>query len=157
MLVALIVLESPVVDLTLLVLFLTLSLTLFLLILMPLKMVSAIKLTAKNIFSSIGEYDIDNTSVWVCTSIPSPGVRGASVTPKEDPVLWYMAVVGLVLSLVSIILVLVTHCVFKELRSLPGKNCASIHIRNETKGSGYYSVVHFDIIMIIIVIIITII
>ena len=79
-----------------------------------------------------GTFLFINDTVWVCTQfssiyeVPSTDEVARQSEAKDDIVLIVLTYVGLGLSILSMILVLVTYSLFKELRTLPGINLMNL-------------------------------
>lgn len=85
---------------------------------------------AANITYDSTQFEFQGNNAWICSNY-------TNVTPTEHAVpwiskfgnnlvLWYFTVCGLSLSIVSLFTLLVTYFIFKELRTMPGKNLMSL-------------------------------
>jgi len=86
---------------------------------------------------STGEYDVNGEKVMICTNYTnyqvnytntSTQVIEPNITAKtESRILWYFTVVGFSVSVFALVLTLVIHSIFAEMRRpLPGKNLMSL-------------------------------
>ncbi|XP_046849389.1 uncharacterized protein LOC124442921 [Xenia sp. Carnegie-2017] len=77
-----------------------------------------------------GEYDIRNGEIFICIS---DGLQNKTRTinwtaDSSTTVGEYLTFFGLIISMVSLFLVIITHFLFPELRNLPGKNVMNLSI-----------------------------
>ena len=86
---------------------------------------------------STGEYDVNGEKVMICTNYTdyqvnytntSTQVIEPNITAKtESRILWYFTVIGFSVSVFALVLTLVIHSIFGEMRRpLPGKNLMSL-------------------------------
>ena len=71
-------------------------------------------------FFEPGRFQLINGTVWVCVKFSSYPSNAKEWWTKGNMVLYLLTYVGLSVSIISLILVLVTYSLFKELRTLPG-------------------------------------
>ena len=83
-------------------------------------------------FFQPGSFLFMNDSIWVCAQFssnyeaPSTDEVGRGSKAKDDIVLIVLTYVGLSLSILSLVLILATYSLFKELRTLPGVNLMNL-------------------------------
>lgn len=80
-----------------------------------------------------GSYEMQGKTAWVCTDYKNhtnPKILKSNKQTKrsENKILWYFTVCGFSFSIVSLVFLLGTYVVFKELRTLPGKNMMSLSL-----------------------------
>ena len=83
-------------------------------------------------FFEPGRFQLINGTAWVCVNFSSnytkKSLRDVHVTEEHLKVLAVLTYVGLSVSIISLILVLVTYSLFKELRTLPGINLMNLSL-----------------------------
>ena len=84
------------------------------------------------IYSSLtyvfGDYAYMNGTVFVCTEFRQNYTQRRSIEPKDDLALTILTWVGFIVSIICLLALIITYSVFKELRTLPGKNLMSLSI-----------------------------
>ena len=75
-----------------------------------------------------GSYNMRNKTAWICTnySVSYSKTRKTSGNNIHDLVLSILSNIGLSLSIFSLVLYLLTYCLFSELRTLPGINVMNL-------------------------------
>ena len=97
---------------------------------------SLLHITTGRLYTS-GEYDLDNKTALICTNYTKVNYTNSSVqvtdssgtdgTESTSVFLWFFTIVGFSVSIFTLILTIVVHFIFIELRSpLPGKNLTSL-------------------------------
>ena len=81
-------------------------------------------------FFEPGRFQLINGTAWVCVNFSSNYTKKSlrDVTEEHLKVLAVLTYVGLSVSIISLILVLVTYSLFKELRTLPGINLMNLSL-----------------------------
>ena len=75
-----------------------------------------------------GDYAYMNGTVFVCTEFRQNYTQLRRIEPKDDLALTILTFVGFIVSIICLLALLITYSVFKELRTLPGKNLMSLSI-----------------------------
>ena len=76
-----------------------------------------------------GDYVYDNGMVYICVNFEREYTsNNGDNTPKDDLALVILTWIGFILSVIGLLVLFITYIIFKELRTLPGKNLMNLSI-----------------------------
>ena len=75
-----------------------------------------------------GDYTYENGTVAICVGLERKYHISTSSEPPNDLVLTVLSLVGFISSVICLFCLIVTYSIFKELRTLPGKNLMSMAV-----------------------------
>ena len=78
-------------------------------------------------YISPGRYDLRNRTAWICTDDPITDEK-ANVKPANDGNFTILTIIGLSVSIFSLVVFLLTYSLFAELRTLPGVNLMNLSV-----------------------------
>lgn len=77
----------------------------------------------------LGDYVYNNSMVYVCVKFEREyDVTTTSNTLEDDLALVILTWIGFIMSIIGLLVLFITYVIFKELRSLPGKNLMNLSI-----------------------------
>jgi hypothetical protein len=76
-----------------------------------------------------GDYIYDNGMVYICVNFEREYTTNTgNNTPKDDLALVILTWIGFIVSIIGLLVLFFTYIIFKELRTLPGKNLMNLSI-----------------------------
>ena len=92
------------------------------------KLFDNLTLTYGSLMYNFGNYSYEDGTVLICTQFKQNYTTSRKTAAKDELTLIVLTYVGFSLSIIGLLALLVTYTVFRELRTLPGKNLMSLCI-----------------------------